>query len=402
MAAPAEGPPRFRCPEEFRARSFAPGPAFRPEALRGPARQLLLIRAPASFSPDSLTGRTVPLLGSRAVEASPPDGARAAYSLRVSRGDAGSSARLLIPSGRPDRLACAPPFAGCLSIRETRGDPGAAPALLPVADRPAPLPPEGLRQRFFPFGGWPERPPPPSGAPAKAARKKSGKRQPQAAEGEAAEHRGLLSGEEEGPRRRKSRKPLPPKSSGETEERPDPDSRGRQPEPGPRLQEGTEPGAGGGDHAGAPALGGCRPKRQRRHQQEAAAAEGLQDVATGEDAGGLAWLGGFPEVRLGSAKEELGEELPSCKKKKKKKKEKRKAEEKGDEVPLQEQGAETQFPGSNSVVLDWDAPGVPLRQEVGPEEPLQPNGVAPNQRPKKKRKGEGKREDWAGLSTAGT
>ncbi|KAJ7304362.1 hypothetical protein JRQ81_011914 [Phrynocephalus forsythii] len=46
------GPPRFECPEDFTAISFAPGPPFSPEMLQDPTKQLLLIRAPANFSPE--------------------------------------------------------------------------------------------------------------------------------------------------------------------------------------------------------------------------------------------------------------------------------------------------------------------------------------------------------------
>ncbi|XP_063168170.1 DNA-directed RNA polymerase I subunit RPA34 [Candoia aspera] len=452
----AAGPPRFQCPEEFCARRFAPGPALCPETLRGPAKQLLLIRAPASFSPESLTGHTMPPCSSHTVKASQLDGTLKVYSLQMSLEDPGSSARLLIPSGQPGHLICAPPFSGSLSIWERYGDPSATQPLFPVAGRPAPQAPEGLKQRFFPFGGWPKRPPHSSEALEKTARKKSKKRRLQMAEGggaleqwlplkheswgeggspkqlpgclmepvrgllgeqtgtghkqhplkaEAAEavlpapgasgqllgqnvqprghlEEGLLPGGLGDPERRKSskRKQQQQKNRVETEGLPDRYSRGWLPgEMGPEQ-------GGGGDPAGVSALGGCMRKQQQREK----VAEGLQDAAAIEDPGDTPCLGSLLEESLGSAKEEPGGGLPGCKKKKKSKKEK------GDEELLQKRGRNT-VPGVQLPCAGLGCPGsASVAREVGPEEPLQPDGAAPNQKPKKRRRGEGRCRGRAG------
>lgn len=150
-----EGPPRFECPADFCPCPFSPGPGFSQETLRSPSKQLWLIRAPANFRPESLDGHAVPLLGSQMLKASQPDGTRKVYSFQAVPADL-DSAHLLIPSNHQDRLTCAPPFSGLLSVCERFGDPGANQPLFPVEARLAPQIPAGLKQRFLPFGGHPQ------------------------------------------------------------------------------------------------------------------------------------------------------------------------------------------------------------------------------------------------------
>ncbi|XP_061453226.1 DNA-directed RNA polymerase I subunit RPA34 [Rhineura floridana] len=155
-----EGPSRFECPEDFAVTLFAPGPPFSPETLQSPSKQLLLIKAPINFSPESLEGRVVPFLGFQTLKVLQPDGTQKVYGIQTTRGDWNSSARLLVPSGHQSHLIGAPLFSGCVSFCERYGDPGASQPPFPVVTRPAPQIPEGLKQRFLPFGGQPKRPPP--------------------------------------------------------------------------------------------------------------------------------------------------------------------------------------------------------------------------------------------------
>ncbi|XP_067317225.1 DNA-directed RNA polymerase I subunit RPA34-like [Anolis sagrei] len=158
MGSP-EALPRFKCPPDFVASCFAPGPPFSLERLQDPSKELLLIRAPASFSPESFEGQALPLSGSHTVKLPQPNGAQKVFGIHAALGRPSSSARLLVPSSHSqDRLSCAPPFGGSLTIAERHGDPGAYPVLFLAARQAAPQIPEGLKQRFVPFGGQKKRP----------------------------------------------------------------------------------------------------------------------------------------------------------------------------------------------------------------------------------------------------
>lgn len=317
----------------------------------------------AASAPSSLDGRSLTLLGSRLLRAPQPDGSQRVYSLHGSREESG--ARLLVAAGRPDGLACAQPFSGCLRIQERYGEPGAARPLFPVAERPAPRVPGGLKQRFLPFGARLRDARPPSEAAGGAARKRGKKRpllpvkqglwrpegpepllggstepaegllrEPASAENkrhlkaeetEATEpatlpafggqpmgplEEGSWSGGEEEPERRRARKKEKKrKSNRETEGSPDHNSRYWQPEPDPCLARASRDPEGG--------LGDCKAKKRRRKSTQGA--EGLWGItAIKEEPVDVSCLGAVGEDPAG--------ELPSCKKKKK-----RRSREKGAE-----------------------------------------------------------------------
>ncbi|XP_026577215.1 DNA-directed RNA polymerase I subunit RPA34 isoform X1 [Pseudonaja textilis] len=440
------GPARFRCPEDFCARCLDPGAAI---CLGAPGKRLLLIRAPADFRPESLSGHRLPLLGSPLLRTSQPDGSQKVYGLRATREE--SVARLLIAAGRPERLVCAQPFGGSLKIQERDSAPDAPRPLFPVPERPPPKVPAGLKQRFFPFGARL----PSSGAPPRKVARARGKKRPlllwkQALwPSEGPEQRPLKEEAEEpaaaaapGPAtlpglggrllwqdarpsghleeaswsgeagRRARKKAKKRKTRPETEELPNPSSRYWQPEWELRLQ--------GGREAEMPEAG----------------AEGLWGAAaTKEEPGDAPCLGSLLEENPRGTGEDPAGEVPSGKKKKKKERRSRERaaeglwglaaikeepgdalclghlpeehlgpagellackKEKLDKEPLWEQGTETQQ-RLESNVLDWAAP---LWQEAeGLEEPWQRNGAAP--RPKKKGRRR-EREDQAGLFAAGT
>uniref|UniRef100_A0A8C5RFA6 DNA-directed RNA polymerase I subunit RPA34 n=1 Tax=Laticauda laticaudata TaxID=8630 RepID=A0A8C5RFA6_LATLA len=337
-ALPA-GPARFRCPEDFCARRLGPGAAFRPESLAAPGKRLLLIRAPADFRPERCAGEGG---GERG---------RGAGSESV--------ARLLIAAGPPERLICARPFGASLRIQERGGAPDGPRPLFPVAERPPPRVPAGLKQRFLPFGARL----PSSGAPPRKAARQRGKQRPLKAE----------------PGRRARKKEKQRKARLEPEELPNPRSRAWQPEWELRWQAGREPGKGGCKAPGregpwgaaaavkeepgdAPCLGSLpaespreAPSCKKKKSRERAAEEpgnlleeglgppredpgrelpGCIKQSPGKGAGGL-WgvgtlkeepgdapsLGSLAEESLGVTPGDLAGEPPSCKKKRRKKRE---------------------------------------------------------------------------------
>ncbi|XP_058052126.1 DNA-directed RNA polymerase I subunit RPA34 [Ahaetulla prasina] len=419
--AAAAGPARFQCPEDFCARHWAPGAAFCPESLAAAGKRLLLISAPADFRPESLSGHRLALPGSPLLRASQPDGSQKVYSLQASQEE--SAARLLIAAARPERLTCARPFGASLRIQERHADPGATPALFPVAERPPPRIPEGLKQRFFPFGARVKGPLPSSEVAGKAARKRGKKRlllplkqalwQPEGPEqlqGSSPEPAGgllggwvgggseprllkeevaaatepavlpVLGGQllwkdarpsghlEEGSLlrevkeldRRARKREKKRKTRLETKELPDPSSRYWQPEAEPWLQGGREPKGGGGDCAGEPA--GCKAKKKTTQET---AAEGLWGAAAiKEEPVDVPCLESLLEENLRA----IGEDpagVPSWKKKKKKKRRERLAEGLWGAAAIKEEPGDVPCLGSlPEEGLGWELAGY-IKQSPG-------------------------------------
>ncbi|XP_062996134.1 DNA-directed RNA polymerase I subunit RPA34 [Elgaria multicarinata webbii] len=445
MEAPGqkEGPPRFQCPVEFSASAFAPGPPFSPEMLQDPSKQLLLIRAPANFSPESLDGQVVSLSAFQTVKAMQLDRMQKVYSVQPTPGDLGGFAHLLVPSGQEDQLTCAPPFSGSLSIWERYGDPSANQPLLPVADRPAPQIPEGLKQRFLPFGGQlMGPPPPPQQAVEKPPQKKKKKRQLQAV-GDvgdpeeqlplkpelwvgrgpevpsggstvpvedsqpssilgSASQESLWSAEEEPSRKSKKKRKRRQKEEIVQEEEVllNPGSINQLPELDPCLPGGEpEPHTGENGSSGMEGLVRRKHKKKRRREEEAAAKEAMtrvdvasvkEEVAT--EPWELGWAGDIPEGSLAVADEELGTGLPSRKSKKKKKKEKVKAEEEqdGGGLLLEPSSIKQELLGYDELEAP-SGPGVELEESSGA------TAEVPRQKHKKKKKKLKKEETEEGL-----
>ncbi|XP_048355281.1 DNA-directed RNA polymerase I subunit RPA34 isoform X1 [Sphaerodactylus townsendi] len=147
----SKGPPRFKRPADFSASPFCSGLPLAQEMLEGSSKELWLIRAPASFSPESLSGHSVPLLGFQTLKASQPDSAKKTFHIQTTLEHLGG-AQLLLPLGHGDHLTCSIPFSSSLSICEKYGGSSNSQSLFPVVARPAPQIPGGLRQRFLPFG----------------------------------------------------------------------------------------------------------------------------------------------------------------------------------------------------------------------------------------------------------
>ncbi|CAM5173176.1 unnamed protein product [Eretmochelys imbricata] len=147
--------PRFQCPPDFSPSPFAPGTPFDPDELRGPSKELWLIRAPADFSPDSLDGCAVPLVGFQTLKTK-FDRTQRVFDIHSTLGELGSPS-LLVSSTHSGQLSCAASFHGCMRICERFGDPSSRSPGQAVAARPPLQVPEGLRQRFLPFGGSPKQ-----------------------------------------------------------------------------------------------------------------------------------------------------------------------------------------------------------------------------------------------------
>nr|XP_056702292.1 DNA-directed RNA polymerase I subunit RPA34 [Euleptes europaea] len=148
-----EGPLRFTCPSDFSAHPVCPGFPFSPDTLQGPSKELWLIRAPDSFSPESLDGHSVPLLCSRTLTVTQPHRKKICVQTTLEHL---AGAQLLVPSGHRGHLTCSLPFSNSLSICERYGDPSDNQPLSPVVARTAP---ESLKQRLLSFEYHPERGP---------------------------------------------------------------------------------------------------------------------------------------------------------------------------------------------------------------------------------------------------
>uniref|UniRef100_A0A667ZUN1 RNA polymerase I subunit G n=1 Tax=Myripristis murdjan TaxID=586833 RepID=A0A667ZUN1_9TELE len=147
---------RYQCPADFVCFRHQPCRSTLTPSLKKGNRELWLIKAPASFSPDRFGSVQVPLSGLQTVQVPAAAGGaqhgRQIYSILASTQGA-SELRLL--TGRDPSSADAvfgPAFSGLLNVCESYGDSSAnqAPQVIPAT--PAPSIPPGLKQRFYPFG----------------------------------------------------------------------------------------------------------------------------------------------------------------------------------------------------------------------------------------------------------
>eukprot|EP00057_Strongylocentrotus_purpuratus_P007821 XP_011662295.1 PREDICTED: DNA-directed RNA polymerase I subunit RPA34 [Strongylocentrotus purpuratus] len=139
-------------------------------------KELWLIRAPLGFDGSSLNGVTLDLDGD-SVEFSCEEGAGKKYeamSVRQLKENEGQSPYLLLPSQEERNLEPGPAFKGQVVIMESLSLPPSSSQSLPeMKQSEAPKMPEGLRQRFKPFGcekPWQgEDKPSPSSQPKKSS-----------------------------------------------------------------------------------------------------------------------------------------------------------------------------------------------------------------------------------------
>ncbi|XP_030075242.1 DNA-directed RNA polymerase I subunit RPA34 isoform X1 [Microcaecilia unicolor] len=161
---------KFKRPADFIACSLEPVPSFMQNKLCSSSTELWLIKAPVDFNPECFNSRKVPLCGFQTVK-SKKDGASRLYSIFSSTRDMGSS-YLLAPSSEEGRLACGPALCGYLNVCDSFSGPTGNSPPKAIAAIPAPKIPEGLKQRFQPFGATPLD----SGSQRKCQLKKSSKR----------------------------------------------------------------------------------------------------------------------------------------------------------------------------------------------------------------------------------
>ncbi|KAM9032609.1 DNA-directed RNA polymerase I subunit RPA34 [Sarcophilus harrisii] len=159
------------CPDDFCPATppAEPPPRLALDALRKPGTELWLIRTPADFSPASLNGCKVPLVGFQTVKSHRNEaGVRQRYHVLSNSGTCPET--LLAPSSSADgQLVPAPALQGILSVIEVPRAKASGQALHAIPTSPPPQIPPGLRPRFQAFGGQS----PLLGLPAQAAEARS-------------------------------------------------------------------------------------------------------------------------------------------------------------------------------------------------------------------------------------
>ncbi|XP_068601534.1 DNA-directed RNA polymerase I subunit RPA34 [Brachionichthys hirsutus] len=148
---------RYRCPSGFVGSSQACNRTLM-RSLKNRENDLWLIKAPASFSPECLSGVTVPLSGLQNLKVPVEGGEKTGsgqqvYSVLASARGAADLRLLTGDQESPAGMLFGPAFSGLLNVFERHGDggPNQAPHVIPAA--PAPSIPPGLKQRFKPLMG---------------------------------------------------------------------------------------------------------------------------------------------------------------------------------------------------------------------------------------------------------
>ncbi|TRY69774.1 hypothetical protein DNTS_006004, partial [Danionella cerebrum] len=137
---------KYQCPVDFKTMPFVSAASA---LLEGNGQELWLIKAPARFDPKCFENLKLPLSGMKMVQSSgiSPQ----TYSILSSR--APTDLHLLASDRSSQKpFLCSSGFSGILKISETYGNSGEDQGLLPIPATPAPCIPNGLKQRFQPFG----------------------------------------------------------------------------------------------------------------------------------------------------------------------------------------------------------------------------------------------------------
>ncbi|KAG8448461.1 hypothetical protein GDO86_015523 [Hymenochirus boettgeri] len=130
----------FNCPLNFEPLAVCDGTVS-----SDPDLEVWLIKTPADFNPESFTTHRLPLSGHKTQKVK-VDGVRRLYHVTASS-CTDAPYRALLPQG--DKLVCAPPFHGFITISDSLGD---STAIHAIPDRPPVSIPEGLKLRYCPFG----------------------------------------------------------------------------------------------------------------------------------------------------------------------------------------------------------------------------------------------------------
>ncbi|XP_053177209.1 CD3e molecule, epsilon associated protein [Scomber japonicus] len=147
-------PTRYQCPADFVSFCHKPCSSTLTDSLKKKKKELWLIKAPASFNPECISGIKVPLSGLQTVKIPTPVAGAKQQIYSVLASAHGTSELCLLTSNKQssDGVVFGPAFSGLLNVCETYGDSSTnqAPQVIPAT--PAPSIPPGLKQRFHPFG----------------------------------------------------------------------------------------------------------------------------------------------------------------------------------------------------------------------------------------------------------
>ncbi|XP_041919986.1 CD3e molecule, epsilon associated protein [Alosa sapidissima] len=143
---------RYECPEDFTSVSYAPCQSARRQSVFDENKELWLIKAPVNFDPRSLSGKKLPLVGLTTVKTGKAGATQQIFSVLGGCSTSTSLRLLTSDPSQPDTHLCAPAFSGVLNVSESYGDCSSNQGPIAVPAAPAPQLPDGLRQRYFPFG----------------------------------------------------------------------------------------------------------------------------------------------------------------------------------------------------------------------------------------------------------
>ncbi|XP_048837949.1 CD3e molecule, epsilon associated protein [Brienomyrus brachyistius] len=149
---------KYRCPGDFMSCTYQPCANIGLDNLKDNCTELWLIKAPSSFSPNSFSNLKIPLRGSKSLQARTESQKMDTYRI-LSNTLCTKSMHLLSASGTQDGIVCGPAISGLINICEDSGDILSNQMIMPLPASPAPRIPEGLKQRFTPFG-WASPPTP--------------------------------------------------------------------------------------------------------------------------------------------------------------------------------------------------------------------------------------------------
>lgn len=139
---------KFACPSDFILCPITSSPSFTKDKVNSSNTELWLIKAPLDFNPASFISKNIPLIGFKSVKIK-NNGKKPLYNIFSSPREMCSS-RVLVPSEDHNQLLSGPSFSGYINICNSFGDPSGG--LHPVPSTPILKIPEGLKQRFLPFG----------------------------------------------------------------------------------------------------------------------------------------------------------------------------------------------------------------------------------------------------------
>ncbi|MGH0147183.1 UNVERIFIED_CONTAM: hypothetical protein FKN15_010287 [Acipenser sinensis] len=141
---------KFECPVDFVSCAYDTSRSLSLEKLNGSNTELWLIKAPASFKPESFSGKKVPLIGYETIETGSA-ATRKIYNVFSSQKELVNT-HLLVQGKGKGSVLCGPLIQGYMNVGERFGDCNGTVGPKAIPASPAPQIPAGLKQRFTPFG----------------------------------------------------------------------------------------------------------------------------------------------------------------------------------------------------------------------------------------------------------